>query len=1401
MEAEARRRSGGFSLRLEQGRGRLVLHRRLIADLFMVEVLRLGLKELPFRLDLSTGVERFRHQRAELEQLRVQLSDQRLSQLLSQRSEAIQDLEVRALDGDLVFLGALGEGVPFMARARLEPAGIAGERLALISFYEMRFYGAAPIPPPKLAQLLLDLMGFESDRVGPTTAAMDPTDRLLYEICAELGWKLPERSALRLQRLRAEGGEIYLNASLPERRSLGPRDLQRDPGDLRLRRFLSDYEAKTLYASLEQELEQGEIGKATAGYERQLELHPEQPFLQSRLLQLLALRLETAAEGTALARKRLIQDPEDPEALIALAGIQSLKGELSEAAQFLGRLAHLAEARGDPMEAAQALCGIATLRREEDPQTAIQALERALELRRSLPGALRILAELHEQIEDWAAALRLKERLLERLEEPQQRLSLLYELGQLALTHAKDQEAAQGYFEQALNLSPEEIPALEGLAEAHQQSGQLLPALRCLDRAAQLLQRKGETARAAQILARLGDLWREVPDGGSTATLRYRQAMLLVPGQLEALSGLAEIAAAAGEAARARGWFEEILRRSQERSLGVDRPGIHLRLARLLSGPLKDEARALPHFQKVLKEGDSSQRRAALEALERIYSTAGRWGDVARLVQLSLRQTEAPKERVERLCGLAEIFWRRLEDPQRAEELLLEAEALFPGDLQSLQALTELYRASEEHERLAEVLGRLTEAMDDPEQLPGLYSEWGDLFRVQLLRPEEAIAAYTLALGCQADHPSGLSGLIEVLRAQERNSELAPLLSRRARQLQDPQEQGQLYLELGRLQEEALKQPRRALHALEAARACLPQKPEVLRRLARLYSEQGMLAEAQERLRCLAALAQEREDWSEAQSAYTQLLELAEAQPEDELALALLELRLGSFEQAQGRLLNLPDSPSRRHALVQSRLALGEGVKLGEELKILLSLEDPELLHSATPLLPPESREAVWRRLLELNPKDEEAQAALWSLEDVAKLLDSQEEESAAPEPEDDPPFEDPQNFQRHSEKPEISKEQLRLRIQEAETEEEQANAWLALAEHQRDQLHDPMSSILAFEQALEYSQQGMPAWDEALEALEDIYSIREDWDSLLVLYDRRQEAGGDPSELALLRASILRASGRLEEAIAAAEEAQILGERSLNLRQDLLLEAGRLSEAAALLLEGTSTLSPKESAQREWQAASLLSKEKPQEALPLFEQAFKILEDPQLLDEWSTLAESCGAWDARLAIRVAQAERYSGEGAATFRRSSLFKQAAELAVEEGDDLLMGRALLEQALAAWPENIEALISLESCLEALGDLRALAANWKRQHKLSLPGSYRGALSLKLAKLYLHELRDPEEAWDFAELALADLDGRLKEEAQALLNSLMPDDDDLVGGESEALNEELLAELRELGLVND
>ncbi|MCA9541914.1 MAG: hypothetical protein KC620_23615, partial [Myxococcales bacterium] len=348
----------------------------------------------------------------------------------------------------------------------------------------------------------------------------------------------------------------------------------------------------------------------------------------------------------------------------------------------------------------------------------------------------------------------------------------------------------------------------------------------------------------------------------------------------------------------------------------------------------------------------------------------------------------------------------------------------------------------------------------------------------------------------------------------------------------------------------------------------------------------------------------------------------------------------------------------------------------------------------------------------------------------------------------------------------------LAERAAQADTHAERASLLLALAELHRDRLHDPDAAVPHFSAALDIAEPGEPVWVEAIEALEDLHAVRGEWDALLALYDRRLSAGvGEPAEVELLRASILRAAGRMDEAIAAAEKARPAGDRALELLIALLEGARRPVDAAERLLEDLGVLSDEEAAHRRWRAAEMLQPHRPGAALRLFAEAHAELDDPTLIDAWLTLAREVGEPRALLGALEAKVAGLGDDGAEGMRRSGLLVEAAALA-ESLDDPQRARALLEASLEAWTQNVDALTSLARVLERLDDAPALAEVLTREIDAALPGPHRGRPAVRLARLHAERIGDHEAALRFAAMAVDELDGDetgALSEARALLDA--------------------------------
>ncbi len=184
-----------FALRLEDGRGHLVLSRRRVGSMVELDLLAMSMRDVPQRLDLTSGVERFRHTWSNLESLSLSIDDLAMTRFLRGRlsHRPLGDLEVRISGGDLFVAGELKEGsvAPFLVRLRIEPAGAPAVQSVIISAFSARIYAPHEVAAPIVAGWILEAFGEDLNRQGCSLGVVSPLPAIMGYVFAELGWKIP----------------------------------------------------------------------------------------------------------------------------------------------------------------------------------------------------------------------------------------------------------------------------------------------------------------------------------------------------------------------------------------------------------------------------------------------------------------------------------------------------------------------------------------------------------------------------------------------------------------------------------------------------------------------------------------------------------------------------------------------------------------------------------------------------------------------------------------------------------------------------------------------------------------------------------------------------------------------------------------------------------------------------------------------------------------------------------------------------------------------------------------------------------------------------------------------------------------------------------------------------------
>jgi tetratricopeptide (TPR) repeat protein len=393
---------GAFRLTFVQGRGLLSLTGRDFEGLGRVDSLELEIPNLHFPFDMSGGVARFKNRRLRLRELALFVGSRELTGFLDRAplgEFGIFDPHVTIEGSRLtlcarVRLGGHESEITAAAVVSLQPPRSAG-----LCVYDVRAYGFLPVPAPLIVTALFSALGAESpaNRDSAPEAdlpallhirsasdiAIDVCELAMLAILPMHGWRLPERTHVQI---RVAGGaakatHVPLVFSLDDPKSPADPLLGEDasPDAYPMREFAARS------APIETALARGDIATALAQLQALAPLDADDRVGTMRLLQLLLAGQSTLDQADALAQSALKRWPDFVPAVLAMAVVASVRGQLGEAAVLFEKVAQLSAAQGRGEDESCALFATArALAGAGQPERALLILERALVHRSSL---------------------------------------------------------------------------------------------------------------------------------------------------------------------------------------------------------------------------------------------------------------------------------------------------------------------------------------------------------------------------------------------------------------------------------------------------------------------------------------------------------------------------------------------------------------------------------------------------------------------------------------------------------------------------------------------------------------------------------------------------------------------------------------------------------------------------------------------------------------------------------------------------------------------------------------------------------------------------------------------------------------------------------------------------------
>ncbi|MBZ4408850.1 flagellar hook-length control protein FliK [Myxococcus sp. XM-1-1-1] len=669
----------------------------------------LQIPDVSFPFNVSAGATRYQRKKLSFGFLELSvdadLVTRRVAELAGKLA-GIEELRLHFRPGYLEGQGRLPapERTPFTFKVAFDADG---EKLA-IYLYDVRLYGFSSTPSVQVPGLL-------SAAVGALALVPDVevrgasgfSTRVLPALCqlaaVSRGYKMPSLDTARLSAAEVSSTGLRLRfaaGGLP-------------PPSAPDEELLLTLEGARAFADAEGLVAQGRLAEARQVYLQAGDAQDAHPFAAERLLSLLVA--DPQAHELALDVAATLQRRRDrsPAALWGEAVVRERRGEGARAAERYLALCALARRTSEEAAAFFSAEAAARCSRDTAPQVAVKALHELLGLKPDHLPSLKALARASDQARDRAGAVRAYRRLAALARDPHEAADAHVHLARLCAQTEDDIAGARLHCEAALRLAPDQADALLLLGELCHRGGEHLRALKALDRLREVSMARHELDRVGHADLMAGRVWEEGLKQPENALLRYREAVSLLPGEPEPLFAAARVAEGLGRLQEALAGYQQALELAgpAPRSEGIRHAAhaSHHALARLYRSRLGDPARSREHLESALALDPRDA--LALEELIPYFRITGKSLELADALEKSAALQDEPGKRAAAWAEAGELYRGRLQQPEKAERLLLlalEADADHRPSLESLLALAEARRDGPLLTRCLSALARLS---------------------------------------------------------------------------------------------------------------------------------------------------------------------------------------------------------------------------------------------------------------------------------------------------------------------------------------------------------------------------------------------------------------------------------------------------------------------------------------------------------------------------------------------------------------------------------------------------------------------------------------------------------------------------------------------------------------------
>jgi tetratricopeptide (TPR) repeat protein len=729
---------------------------------------------------------------------------------------------------------------------------------------------------------------------------------------------------------------------------------------------------------------------------------------------------------------------------------------------------------------------------------AVKAFERVLEQDPTNAEAIAQLKEMYERRRDWEKLIGVYEKEIEMAPDEESKLEGRLSVARLASQKLRRPGVATELWEKVLEHDPENIEALENLEKFYKREKKWEKLADVCEKQVELVD---DVDKSSKICLELGVLFTDRLKDPERAINAWKKLLSLDPSNRRAQDALKKLYIAEKDWEQLEAFYAEMDNweeyiRVLDRQVSQEDPETQLKLyfkiASLWLEKLEKPERAVSAYEKILKLDPENLE--AAEALIPIFEQANNNKKLVKVLEIQLQHTEDPELKLERTRRLADLYESKLRNPKGAFEWLLKA---FQDAWQEEWVREELERLAEATRGWAELVEAYESVFDkfsDPEESLPLRKVVARVYESELANREKALEVNRSILEISPDDLEAVEALERLYAGEQDWQSLLDIYAKKLELIVDDEQRREILLKMAQLCEDELDQPEKAIEHYDSILE-LGDDLEALRALDRLYGQQ--------------------EEWEKLGDVLERQLVLIS--PDDTKSISELKYRLGQLKETQ---LESPADALSAYRDILEMDPTHEGARQALEQR----LQDEDFQLEVSRILEPiYEGQAEWEQLIRVyeiqvaGQEDTVTQVdtllkigELWgqNLGDAVKAFDAYRRAFRK----------DPTNEKARQELVKICEIEQNWQDLVALYEEAVAadiestlrrDLYITLAKIHDAQLENWDKAVEAYNQALAIE----PDDWESLEALQNLYTRKEQWSELLEVYRKKADLSTDPEE------------------------------------------------------------------------------------------------------------------------------------------------------------------------------------------------------------------------------------------------------------------------------------------------